>query len=746
MPQLITTLAQLVLGAAAAAAYGGDQPPEAHELKFSVKADLGLANQIDAVLARVAQPTEVRVPADVAPTALLERLCGNRAPKQYELITREEAGVSNSYVRFQPCLKEASNLTARVSKGDTLEAIAVRFGMRSSSVDELQVRDRAGEAKTVAKGSLAPGDVVVAPKAPAWTHFTSKPGAVQNRAELVKLFANEIGCGAEDPENCLTRRSILVTEERPAHQHKEQYRTPALKPQGPAMLQASASLSLAPIHASFAPASGARFMPLAASAALQPNPPPVPATAPVDSSQWPYDADLVEKILLDAAANEPLTPRIFIGVAENGLADKYGRPLANAAFINEASDQPLANGLDDDGNSYTDDWIGAGVLRGNDEIMASGDVSLCPTSSQVYSSWQSDAMQRMSHGSVVASIAAGGNLRAKDALAPILPRLIFFRMAKSVCEEGGDDGSGEQEAIAAVDYLVLREAKVLNLSFFSEGASGQVLRDRLMTLMRYEPPLLVLPAGNYISGNLDETGDCPACLGNATRHSDQARLTLVVGSATSDRRISDYSGYGVHTVKIFAPGEPIGSYNLAGQPADAWLPATSYAAPRVSFAAGLIQSLGIRDIPKVRSRLLLSTWPLHPDNQSASDGSGGILDLVKAAAVRHHSVEVVQSGADGALVRRTFVGKISDGLEGACPGQSFSEASIHAVRFGEPDGDGWRKAHITYRQVDPSTREPRTRVERCKSSGTLTLDAIRDGQQSLGWGDIRLVLFKAKYP
>ena len=741
MPNLGAILPQLLLAVAGSNVLLDPPPAEPQEFKFSIKADLGLAGPIDAVLAKIAQPAEIRLPPETTPASLLVQLCGSRAPQQFELITREDEGVSNSYVRYQPCLWETSNLRAKVTKGDTLEAIAVGFGMRSSSVSELQVRNYAGEAKGGPESNIVPGDVVTAARVPAWTGFTVKHGAVQSRAELVALLANEIGCGGEEAESCLTNRSVLVVEEKP-NRHKEQYRTPALTPMGPRLRRASASFTPVPIMASWS--LDGSILPLAAAAMLQNL--PTAEMAPVDSTQWPYDADLVEKILLDAASGEPLTPRIFIGVAENGLADKYGRPLATAAFIGDTEDQPITNGLDDNDNYYVDDWIGAGVRRDSNEVKPSGDVSLCSTSSQVYSTWQPEALQRMSHGSVVASIAAGADLRSKDSLAPILPRLVFFRMAKMVCDEGGDDGSGEREAIAAIDYLVKRESSVLNLSFFSEGESGNVVRDRLIALMRYRSLLLVLPAGNYISNDLDETQDCPACLGNATLHSEHARQTLVVGAATRDRRIADYSGRGKQTVKIFAPAEPTGSFNLAGQSADAILPATSYSAPRVSFAAGLVQALGVREIPKVRARLLLSTWPLHPDNQSAIDGIGGILDLVKAAAVRHHSVEVVRPGPDGTLFRRTFVGKITGGLEGACPGQAFSEASIHAIRFGPPDDDGWRRAFVTSRQVDATTSEPKTRIERCKPNGALTLDAIRDGPQTLNFADVSLILFKAKFP
>ena len=120
--------------------------------------------------------------------------------------------------------------------------------------------------------------------------------------------------------------------------------------------------------------------------------------------------------------------------------------------------------------------------------------------------------------------------------------------------------------------------------------------------------------------------------------------------------------------------------------------------------------------------------------------------MVKAAAVRHHSVEVVRPAADGNLVRRTYVGKITGGLEGACPGQAFSEAAMHAVRYGPADANGARKAFITSRQVDPTTREPRTRVENCTPRGTLKMEAIRDGAQSFDFAEVSLILFKAKFP
>lgn len=737
----------LGLAIAAGVATCADAQEAPSEQRYSVKADLESANAVNTVIARVGAPTETRLPPTLTPAALLEKLCGARAPRDYEIITREEDGETASYVRYQPCLKETP-LRARVTPGDTLEAIAVRFGMRASSVDKLSVRTKEGDQKGGSKSDLAPGDFVVATKAPAWTSFATKPGAVQSRTDLIGMIAKEIQCGGEDPEACLTRRSILVVEEKPSHSHHKERISPIRPREIP-----SSPAAPAPTDRNNRADARPRLLggPLEATAIaaamLQPAPPaPTAETAPVADDQWPYDADLVARILMDAASQGPLTPRIFIGVAENGLGDKFGRPLSNAAFVGDTGDQPNSNGEDDDRNSYVDDWIGAGVLRGPEEIEPSGDVSLCPASGQVYSSWRAETLQRMSHGSVVASIAAGGRLRANAALTSLLPRLVFFRMAKKVCGDSDDDGSGAQDAIAATDYLILREAKVLNLSFFTDGSGGEVVRDRLLSLMRYDPPLLVMSAGNYISANLDQTEDCPACLGNPTRYSDVARLTLVVGSATRDRKIADYSGYGVQTVKIFAPGEPIGSVDLAGRPGDAIQPATSFSAPRVSFAGGLVQGLGVREIPRVRSRLLLSVWPLHPDSLAMSDGTGGILDLVKAAAVRHHAIEVVRPGVTGTLVRRTYVGQIVGGLAGACPGYAFNEAYVHAIRFGEADGDGSREARVTYRQVNPTTREPRTSLEQCQSTGTLRMIAIRDGQQDFSWADVRQVLFKAQYP
>ena len=104
---------------------------------------------------------------------------------------------------------------------------------------------------------------------------------------------------------------------------------------------------------------------------------------------------------------------------------------------------------------------------------------------------------------------------------------------------------------------------------------------------------------------------------------------------------------------IYAPGETKDALDIRGQDASPLGAATSYAAPYASLAAALMWSLGIDDVKQVKNRLDVATWPLFQEDGRSDPTQGGVLDLVKAAAVREWAIDVKEKGDDGTLVRRT---------------------------------------------------------------------------------------------
>src|SRR4029079_3585144 len=93
--------------------------------------------------------------------------------------------------------------------------------------------------------------------------------------------------------------------------------------------------------------------------------------------------------------------KIVIGIADGGLGNAKGHPLPEKAFDKNTQEQSDDN--DDDDNQYVDDIIGAGLRRTSDDLMGSGDVSLC-TPAPDFTNWNSKVLEKASHGAVVSSI------------------------------------------------------------------------------------------------------------------------------------------------------------------------------------------------------------------------------------------------------------------------------------------------------------------------------------------------------
>lgn len=463
------------------------------------------------------------------------------------------------------------------------------------------------------------------------------------------------------------------------------------------------------------------------------------ASAKVADSQWPEDKGLVAEIIANTKNVARLTDTV-IGVADNGLGTPSGSPMPTDLFVNDTGES--------NGNDVPDDVIGAGIARVDAGGSLVGDVSVCPDPRPDYSTWQGAQLERGSHGSVVTALASGLWLRKRNAgFNALLPRVQFFRIAANVCADA--PGADESAAIDAINYIINTNTRILNLSSLVDGESGGAFTLRLKDLFTYGPPLLiVLPTGNNV-GNLDDSQSCPPCLGSINSSQTSKRL-LVVGAATQDLRVASYSGRGFRTVRIFAPGEASGAVDLAGRDASAFEPATSYAAPRVSLAAALIRmQLGVDDPGKLMTRLMLSTWPLFgSDNANVGRSGGaldvGVLDLVKAAAVRYDVVEIIERQQNGALDRRTYVGDITDGLPGLCPEFTFSGTAYSAVEMGPAALDGSRQMTLISRRVDPLRMEPSTMSKPCMSTGAIKMRALRDKEVTLPTSAITKVIFRTR--
>lgn len=395
---------------------------EAGPLEFAVRADLSQAEAIAPVLARIGGPVLYPVAAGADPAAAVAEACGVPPPPVLGIRTEPTAsGAIATFASAAPCVRRLRNVTVQARDGDTLETIAVRLGMRQSSSDLLRVRKEKSALRRQMRTGLSRGDSVTAALAPDWSVIRPLPGTVSTRRELVEQIAIAMKCGAEEVNSCLLRRSVLVTE-----------RTPSV-PKGVLQSRAMAALQRE------ADDGGNK-------SAAPPNSPPLPESA-VAPGQWPYDAELV-KLLLKEAADRQMARPVLIGVADNGLSDSAGRPLAAGLF----------------GKTYYTGGIGAGAPRNDRARGGLDDVSLCDkVPDPPFARWPSQGLENASHGAIVSSIATGQGLRS-DATAAALPRLLFYRTVRNGCTAESGLEISENDLIDAAEALSSNDIKVLNMS------------------------------------------------------------------------------------------------------------------------------------------------------------------------------------------------------------------------------------------------------------------------------------------
>jgi hypothetical protein len=453
-------------------------------------------------------------------------------------------------------------------------------------------------------------------------------------------------------------------------------------------------------------------------------PPTLPApkpAIPVAADQWPYDVNLLAAIFQNLHA--PFPNGGNVGVADLGLADANGGPLPDDLFDHSQDQRP----------GYDQDVIGAGVKRSVIDFAATGDVSLCAGAVQpAFSAWDPDPFKLASHASVTVSLAGALRLRQRyPAVGQRLPHVVFFRMLPNVCNPKSSFEPGEGAMAPAFTYLAQR-TDVIAISLMSTSDPLTSFVTLMQANLAYNEQLLILPSGDDVPGDLDKNPFSPQLLGSNETDVRTANRTIVVGSATRELTKAGYSNYGDGTVSLYAPGEPVGALNIAGKDASDFAPATSYSAPQVAFAAGILESFGYHKARDIKDRLAAATWPLTGVQRSRI----GVVDLVKVAAVQHHAVEVIEPGPDGAPLRRTYVGKLQERLQDLtiCKEQPFFEGRVHAVRL---DGDATDRTARAYLKSDfeltggPLSGRRRIQVvPSCHSEGQLHIDALLAGQKT----------------
>ena len=729
------------------------QPAEPPAAAYLLRATSRWATAVNQVLSRVARPVEIMVSAGQPADTFLSKYCAGTSP-QYEDMGQSDRGQQK--IRISPCVRVRRNVEVQVTAGDTLEGLAIRHGLPPTAAGRLKVMSENESVATRAANpeSLKIGDTVVVPEVPIWTSVVAKQNVPADRASIVALLAAALQCGKEEPEQCLLKREVTLLDR--AVPKREPDPDPlSAPPAGTAGAgggrggRGSITISRREKSTSASAATAAVVSP---PVGLLPPPPPPPATVmvsaapaaattiPVALDQWPYDVKLLGKILSDVA--DKVDGRTIVGIADGGLANAAGGPLPGAVFapspeeinrIKKNLNEPDHD--DNDGNDYMDDFFGAGLKRIGEDLgdwLGSGDMGLCRSAAPSFATWPAGRLLEASHGTLVASIAAALGVRATvPAASAALPKLVFYRLLDDTCDPAAVTTVNVAELFTAFEYLAKRQSRVISISYKVDDDTGQLLRDRLKPLVPNLDGLLILAAGNQ-NTKLDDNGAvCPACLGNSSdeRGGAAAKRTIVVGAATRELRREPLSNYGKDTVKLFAPGDPTTGFDLLQNGVPASEASTSFAAPYAALAAAIIGSFKqLNSWADIRDRLEAAVWPLQDPDAGTDATRIGVVDLVKAAAVRHDAIEVKEPDAEGRLVRRTYVGTLLTTLDGqVCPGFQLTDAKVHALRISEPAADVSRQVLVHHR----SKRDPAAPWKRkvdtlpaCWPTGDLQLRTV----------------------
>ncbi len=251
------------------------------------------------------------------------------------------------------------------------------------------------------------------------------------------------------------------------------------------------------------------------------------------------------------------------------------------------------NGVDDDGNGYVDDWSGYNFITNSGEMY--DDIGHGTHVSGIIAAEHSDTTIKT------------GYVQGVAPQAKILP-------VKFMDKNGGSLSL----ALKAIDYAVMRGAKVINASWGGPGCA-QSLRQKVQDLSN-ENILFVAAAGND-GINLDQNPQYPAAF--------TSPLQLTVGAIANTLFQDSYSNYSKSLVHLFAPGTAIVSTvpTAISSTGYATMTGTSMAAPFVSGAVADVLSAHTGVTIQTARQMILQSVDTDPTYTNATDGR---LDLGKA--------------------------------------------------------------------------------------------------------------------
>jgi hypothetical protein len=216
------------------------------------------------------------------------------------------------------------------------------------------------------------------------------------------------------------------------------------------------------------------------------------------------------------------TNETIVAVIDDGIYVNHP-DLRNNIWINRR--EVVGNGVDDDGNGYTDDVYGYDFVNHTDEMTVLGD-----------------------HGTHVGGIIGASSSNGMG-LVGIAPQAKL--MSLIACSHDGCSSSAISEA---VHYAVDNGAKVINLSFGTQGTTAYSIdSDSIIQYAFERGVLVVVAAGNGdieggVGQNLDFIPQSPIC--------NKKDMQLGVAAVTPFMAATSWTNSG-SCVDIYAPGTGI---------------------------------------------------------------------------------------------------------------------------------------------------------------------------------------------
>jgi len=284
---------------------------------------------------------------------------------------------------------------------------------------------------------------------------------------------------------------------------------------------------------------------------------------------------------------------VIVAIIDTGI-DINHQELRNAIWTNAGEID--GDGIDNDGNGYTDDIHGWNFYSNSNQVFVGSE----------------DSHGTHAAGTIGASKGSYGIAGITD------NNYIKIMPVKAL---GGEEGTGSPEdVIKAIHYAEANGASICNLSMGTTGYS-----EELAQTIKDSPMLFVVSCGNGgISGIGYNTDDYPVYPASLPYDN-----IISVANIMFDGTLSKDSNYGAVSVDIAAPG----TYILSTIPDNAYgfMSGTSMAAPMVTGVAAMLYSYRTDiSLTDVKNIILGSSRKLEALSGKVS--SGGLLDAYSALA------------------------------------------------------------------------------------------------------------------